>query len=470
MWNGPDIPLALLPMQASFKQLTLPDLVLNRPGTITFRFILAIFGVALRFFFRRIETVNADVVPKGTGVIFVLNHPNGLVDPALVFVALPRKISFLAKSTLFRMPVISFLLKTVEALPLYRKIDAGEDLSKNQKTFELCSELLRRGGSIALFPEGISHNSPKLLPMKTGAARIALGAAASGAAPVEVKIVPVGLYYTSKTTFRSEALLHFGEPFTVPHVAPDADGEPTRPAVRELTSRIEEELREVTLNAESDTELHNAKIAEQIFASATVNDSLGEKVDFLKNYVGEGGANVSKPDAALATRLRDYDAELNLFGIEPQHLSLAELTQSFVVYRALVQTWVLILLSPFALFGAILHAPAYQLCKLVAYLYSRHGADDIASTVKVLAGMVFVPFTWLVAAGVLYFLSGWQLALASVPFSFLCGYAALYSLEEIEEMRGWAKAIWLFLTRKEKFLRLFVERRELQETLKEFDS
>ena len=454
----------------SYKRLTLSDLVLNRRGTVTFRIILTLFGIALRFFFRRIETVNADVVPSGTGVIFVLNHPNGLIDPALVFVALPRKISFLAKSTLFHMPVISFLLKTVEALPLYRRIDAGEDVSKNQKTFEMCRELLARGGSIALFPEGVSHNSPKLLPMKTGAARIALGAAASGETPVEVKIVPVGLYYTNKTTFRSEALLHFGEPFAVPKVEPDSDGQPPKHAVRDLTERIEAELREVTLNAENESELHVAKIAEEIFATSSVNENLGEKVDFLKNYVAENaGGNLSSADAKLAGRVQAYDFRLKSFGIEPQHLSLAELTQGFVAYRAMVQTWWLVILAPFALFGAILHAPAYQLCKLVAYLYSRHGADDVASTVKVLAGMLFVPLTWLIAAIVLYFLSGWQLALVSIPFSFLCGWAALYSLEEIEEMRGWAKAIVLFLTRKEKFLRLFVERRELQEALREFD-
>ena len=84
--------------------------------------------------------------------------------------------------------------------------------------------------------------------------------------------------------------------------------------------------------------------------------------------------------------------------------------------------------------------------------------------------MVFVPLTWLIAAIVLFFLSGsWQLALVSIPFSFVCGYIALYSLEEFEEMRGWAKAIWLFLTRKEKFLRLYVERRELRDALTEFD-
>ena len=84
------------------KKLSLPDLILNRRGTVTFKVILAIFGVALKLFFRRIETVNADSVPNGTGVIFVMNHPNGLVDPALVFVALPRRISFLAKSTLLK--------------------------------------------------------------------------------------------------------------------------------------------------------------------------------------------------------------------------------------------------------------------------------------------------------------------------------------------------------------------------------
>lgn len=453
-----------------FKRLTLSDLILNRRGSITFKIILAAFGIALRLFFRRIETVNSDVVPTGTGVIFVLNHPNGLIDPALVFVALPRKISFLAKSTLFRMPVISFLLRTVEALPLYRRIDAGEDVSKNEQTFDMCHDLLQRGGSIALFPEGVSHNSPKLLPMKTGAARIALGAAASGETKIEVKIVPVGLYYTNKTTFRSEALLHFGEPFSVPSVAPDEEGQPPKASVKELTARIEAELRDVTLNAESEAELHVARIAEEIFASAAKNENLGEKLDFLKQYVEEsGGKKTSPEDAELANRLRDYDAKLTDLGIEPEHLSLAKLTRGFVAYRAFVQSWVLLLLSPFALFGAILHAPAYQLGKLVAYLYSRHGADDVASTVKVLAGMVFIPLTWIITAIVLYFLSGWQLALASIPFSFLCGYAALYSLEEIAEMSGWARAIWLFLTRREKFLRLFVERRDLQEALRPFD-
>lgn len=449
-------------MANSTKQLTLSDLVLNRRGSAAFKIILAIFAIALKLFFRRIETVNTDSVPTGTGVIFVMNHPNGLVDPALVFVALPRRISFLAKSTLFKMPVISFLLKTVEALPVYRKMDAGADVSKNQDTFRAAEERLRNGGSIALFPEGVSHNSPKLLPLKTGAARIALGAVAIGDDPIDLRIVPVGLYYTNKTTFRSEVVLHFGESFSVERAALDANGQPSKDAVKSLTSQIETAIRQVTLNAETEAELHTATIAERIFATASrENEALGEKLEFQKQYV---------ENPQLADKLAKFDTKLTSAGLAPEHLSLATLPQKVVVRQAIFQTWALIMLLPLTIYGTILHFPAYQLTKLTAYLFSRHDADDIASTVKVLAGIVYFPLTWLIAAAILYFFSGsWMLALASIPFSFAAGYIALYSWEEATEMSGWAKAIWRFLTDKEQFLRLYVERRDLMNSLQAFD-
>lgn len=416
----------------------------------------------MKLFFRRIETVNAESVPTGTGVIFVLNHPNGLVDPALVFVALPRRISFLAKSTLFRMPVISFLLKTVEALPVYRKLDVGEDVSRNQETFRAAQARLRDGGSIALFPEGVSHNSPKLLPMKTGAARIALGAV-SVAQPLDLRIVPVGLHYTSKTTFRSEALLHFGEAFSVEPVDLE-DGQPPRSAVKALTGKIEDALNQVTLNAESEAELQTAAIAERVFAAAREEGAfLGDKLEFKKRYVD--GHN----DMALERKLHQFEAKLGEIGIEPEHLSLANLKRSFVIRQAILQTWWLVILLPLSIYGTLLHFPAYHLTKLTAHLFTRHGADDIASTVKVLAGMVFFPLTWLIAAAVLYFLGSWQLALVSIPFSSIAGYAALYSWEEATEMKGWGLAVWSFLTQKEKFLRLYVERKELSRSLSNYN-
>lgn len=455
-------------MPDSIKKLRFLDLILKRRGSIAFRLALTAFGIALRLFFRRIETVNAHVVPDEGGVIFVLNHPNGLIDPALVFVALPRKISFLAKSTLFRMPVISFLLRTVEALPLYRRIDAGEDVTKNLRTFELCRQLLQRGGSIALFPEGVSHNSPKMLPAKTGAARIALGAVSvSGGGDLDLRIVPVGLFYTNKTTFRSEALLHFGEPFRVGLVELEPDGEPVKEAVKSLTARIEDALREVTLNAETDADLHTARTAEEIFAAADVNENLGEKLEFLKRFVEHG--NGTQGDERIARKVIEYDRKLDGLGLAPEHLSLAQFSRGSVILQAVKKIWLLVMISPLAMVGTLQHYPAYRVCGIVADKFSRHGADDVASTVKVLAGMVFVPLTWLISASVLFYFLGWEAALLSLPLSVACGYAALYTQEELTELSGWARAIWLFLAHRETFLRMFVERRELQHQLQQFD-
>ena len=59
--------------------------------------------------------------------------------------------------------------------------------------------------------------------------------------------------------------------------------------------------------------------------------------------------------------------------------------------------------------------------------------------------MLFMPLTWIILAVVLYFKWGWEIALISIPISFICGYAALRSWEEMEDLRGWFRAVQLIL-------------------------
>jgi glycerol-3-phosphate O-acyltransferase / dihydroxyacetone phosphate acyltransferase len=453
-------------MRIDVKRLRLNDLIFNRQGSIGLRIVLFIFGVALSLFYRRIELVNVEKLPKSGGIIFVSNHPNALIDPALLFIAAPRKLAFLAKSTLFKIPVFSFLIRTVGALPLYRQKDAGADVSQNQKTFEIARELLKKGGAIAIFPEGISHNETQLQPLKTGAARIAIGTVSVGNNPssLDLRIVPVGLFYTNKTTFRSEALLHFGESFPVLPVALDADSQPPKAEVRELTTRIEAALRDVTLNAESEAQLAVANIAEEVFTSTTEHrENLAERLDFLQKFIVESPTEI---DEKLEKRLAEYNRKLDELGIESEFLALAEYSKRFVLKHAFLRSWYLILLAPLAVFGTILHFPAYQVSKFLAYLQTKKGDFDMASTMKVLSGIVLMPLTWIIFAVVLYFYFGWQIALFSIPFSFLGGYVALRSLEEIADLSGWLKAISLFFLKREKFLRLLAERRSLFKQIK----
>ncbi|HRH42801.1 MAG TPA: lysophospholipid acyltransferase family protein, partial [Pyrinomonadaceae bacterium] len=360
-------------MNLNVKKLNLVKLIFQRQGSFALRLLHTIFGIGISLFFSKIELVNSENLPEKSGLIFVSNHPNALIDPMLLFVALPRKIAFLAKSTLFKMPIIGWLIRTVGALPLYRQQDKGEDVSKNAETFALTRELLKSGGAIAIFPEGVSHDESQLQPLKTGAARIALGAVSSGKNPasLDLRFVPVGLYYTNKTMFRSEALLHFGEPFQVLPVELDEDGQPPKAAVKELTAQIEKNLRQVTLNAESESKVKFAHIAEEVFTSTTPHqENLGERLEFLQKFLAE---SPNEEDAKLEKRLIEYSQKLDKLGIESEFLGLADFSKKFVLKKALQRSWHVVFLAPLAIYGIILHFLPYQLGRIIASTQAKKG-------------------------------------------------------------------------------------------------
>ena len=463
--------------------LHLGAMIVRQKGTPLRRFFHASFSIALRLFFRRIETSGEEVVPSSGPVIFVMNHPNGMVDPALVYCALPRRISFLAKSTLFGMPGVGLLLRTVEALPLYRQVDKA-DSSLNRKTFEVCFERLRRGGCIALFPEGISHSAPRMLPLKTGAARIALGAISlrdaegkSLALPEPLQIQPVGLYYTSLTKMRGEVLLRFGVPFMVAPVALDADGQPPRDAVSELTQHIENALHEVTLNVGSHSELEEITLAEDLFSSLyetiDIRATLTESFRRLRNLAaGLQHYGTQEPDAvaALRARVRVYESELRELGLKPQMLAVSQHSRWYVLWHVVARFLWLLAWLPVALAGAVIHYPAHWMGQFLARRYYKHDADESVSSVQMLSAMMFMPLTWILVTALCYFLGGWRVALAAFPLTILAGYVALKVSEGLVDLRGWLKAAWLLLRRRALFLRLLLERKALHHELSRLGS
>ncbi len=436
-------------------------------------------SVALRLFFRRIEVAGVEKVPKDGAIIFVLNHPNGLVDPGIVFVSLSRRVSFLAKSTLFDVPVGGYLLRLIEALPVYRRIDAGSDQAKNQFTFQNCEELLARGRCIAIFPEGISHNETKLQPIKTGAARIALGALAVGKDNNELvekglKIMAVGLYYTSKTAFRSEALIRYGEIFDVEPVELDENSEPPRDKVVELTKKIEAALQNVTLNLENTDELETVLKAEALFSSVyenlifkqTLTQTFFSLQDLAEKYKLLGQSNPEKMEQ-LREKVEKYEDNLESSGLTVESLSVLQHPTAYVFRYLILRILVLILLAPLAVVGAIIHSPAYLFSNLLGQMVTTHDVDAAGSTSKILAACLFMPLTWLIFAGIMFYFFVWQIALISIPILILCGYIALRSFEMLIDMRVWLKSGWFLIRQRALFLRLLVQRETLQKEIGE---
>src|SRR5579863_3921942 len=162
----------------------------------------------------------SERIPRDRPIVFVLNHPNGLLDPMVLRIATGRATRFLAKSTLYGNPFGRLAMDAFGSIPVYRAHEAGERgaraaaVSRNDESFALCRAALARGEALALFPEGTSHSDPQLRPLKTGAARIALSAeleAADAGRRLGAVIVPVGLFYERKSVFRSRVLLDVGE-------------------------------------------------------------------------------------------------------------------------------------------------------------------------------------------------------------------------------------------------------------------
>jgi glycerol-3-phosphate O-acyltransferase / dihydroxyacetone phosphate acyltransferase len=427
--------------------------------------IVALVRLALRIYFQRIEVTGLEHVPLQTPVIFVLNHPNALVDPVFLLCLAPRRVSFLAKAPLFRMPVIGYLVKAIDSLPVYRRQDEGEDVTKNEETFVAARKLLANGGTIGICPEGVSHDEPGLRPIKTGAARISLAAVSTGEVS-NLKIVPAGLYYTSKTSFRSDALLYFGKPIDVEPVTLEPDGTPPREAVRLLSSRIETALREVILDAKHEEELQATTRAERIFSSGSDN-SAGDKLKdelrlqqrFIKAY---SILQARQPERLrrLELRIMRFEEELNQAGMDPDELSPPGSTLRVFVSIVRRSILFLLMLGP-AVIGTLAHYPAYKLGGFLATRISRD-SEDVISTVKIISAMLLFPLTWLVVAVFVCLTFGWVfavLALVVIPFS---GYVAIVFFEELDKSIAGVRVLMFFLVSRRFFVRLLAERNAIR--------
>jgi glycerol-3-phosphate O-acyltransferase / dihydroxyacetone phosphate acyltransferase len=430
-------------------------------------------ALIVRVFFRRIVVTGAENVPAAGPVMLLLNHPNSLVDPLFLLGLAPRRVVFLAKEPLFRIPVIGMLTRAMGSIPVYRRMD-GADTSQNRRTFEKVWQELARGGAIALFPEGTSHSDPKMRPFKTGTARMALGAASMNPGP-PVQIVPGGLYYTEKVTFRSSAVLCFGAPITVVSEPLGPDGEPTPESVRALTTRLQEALSQVTLQADQEEALRLVTRAERIFSSVdgpgTQDRDLSRQFALRQRFLrGYAQLRVRMPDriATIEQMLTRYDAELGAAGMAPENMLESRLTVGMVARNATIAVVTLLLLAPPAAVGIVIHFPAYKITGPLITRAARVQRDVVATT-KIFAAAAVFPIIWFVLAWLVW--KRWGLgpavlALAACP---MCGYAALLFLEQLDRLVGSARGLSLRLFRPRAFKGLEVQRRRIREAILELD-
>jgi len=192
---------------------------------------------------RRVEVAGKTRLPKGQPVLVVANHFNGFVDPLVIATALGRLPRFIAKADLSRIPVGGFLLRRAGVVFVHRQVDRGGPVG-NDDAFRECHQALVERDIVAIFPEGTTHDRSRMDPIKTGAARIAVGARAAGA--TGMVILPVGLTFPDKVALRSSALVQIGTPIELDDEVAAGVGTDDQDAVVRLTAAIDQGLRDVS--------------------------------------------------------------------------------------------------------------------------------------------------------------------------------------------------------------------------------
>lgn len=409
----------------------------------------------IRIFYKRIRVAGLEHVPKDGPLLVVANHPNGLMDPGVVRVGLGVEVGFLAKSTLFDNPVGKLTMDAFQAIPVFRAQD-GNDTSKNNETFALCQERLKSGGSLVIFPEGVSHSDTRMKRLKTGAARIALQTQDS-APDLNLYILPVGLFYEAKEIFRSQVSLAVGEPIRVKDYLESFHAEGFA-AASALTEEIGHAFGGLVLQAES------AEVWDGLVAVARWTDPVAAADLAVAQHRAQELSLayrklvVQEPlrAEALTERVQAFAHLLRTIGVEdPWDVESPKAGLSGFLWLFSLLMWL-----PFATFGVLTSWPFYRALGPIAHALAGK-ERDLVSTMKAILGLVLLPVIWLVEAVVAGWFLGWAwtpLLLIAIP---ACGYVALRFGESVAARREVFKAYWLASTRASRVAEIRRRRQEL---------
>jgi 1-acyl-sn-glycerol-3-phosphate acyltransferase len=166
-------------------------------------------------YFRKLRVVGRENIPANGPVIFAINHQNGLLDTLLLSVVSIRNPHFLTRADIFSNKLADKFMRGVKMLPVYRIRDGYDSVKMNQVIFESARDILLRGGTVGIFPEGTHGLKYKIKPLKKGFARIAFMAEAARDFNLNVQVVPIGIQYESHFFSSGRTLISFGKPINV---------------------------------------------------------------------------------------------------------------------------------------------------------------------------------------------------------------------------------------------------------------
>lgn len=425
-----------------------------------------IYKAGLQVFFRRFEVRNRSLIPDEGPLLVVSNHPNTFMDPIVTASLLRQPVFFIAKSTVFGSGFQNWMLRQMHLIPIQRREDNPDQAVSNEEAFAASFKALQQKKTLLIFPEGNSFNQRRLRKLKTGTARIALGAESDANYSLGLKILPVGLNYTAPTRFCSDVFVNIGEPVTVADYAAVYQ-QYEQAAVLALTEKIRQRLENLIIHAPTDEEDELARQVEEIYkdhlAAASPPDIPAHEQDFLLTkaivksieYFSQAApARV----AALKQKLSNYMLQLERLRLQDAVMGKRSKT---ILRQSLLNLFYLLLGLPVYLYGLLHNYIPYTIPSKVARAVTKEEEwyAPIMLTVGIFTFPLFYLFVGWLAADQLDLTWPWALLyILSLPLS---GFFTLHYWKTLQHTQEHWLLFRLFAKRQDLIADLRQQRQEI---------
>ncbi len=325
-------------------------------------------------------------------VILLPNHRSAFMDPIALATQLKRTSYFLVRGESFNKPLAIKLFKRLKMIPIFRKEYNPEKTHQNEDIFRYCHNLMEENGCLMIFPEGVCQTKYLLAPVKTGTARIALGAEHKHNFNLDVHLIPIGINYSNPHRFRGKLTLNIGEPIKMKPYQQLYE-EDNWKGIEKLTSDIETQLRSLIITFEDQSQIdvvvqiENLNKGNRDETDLSQRDWFGQRqaVSDLVVYYDSRG---SKDFENFKIDLKRYSRSLTWLGVknsfDPDGGKRLNKTIGF-------RTIMLLIGLPVFVLGFLLHILPFMITRVLSLKLVKR-VDFMGSVVLVLGSLVFAIF------------------------------------------------------------------------------
>lgn len=411
------------------------------------------------FFYKKVCVTGWENIPKDKPVFFAPNHQNALMDALIILFSVKKQPVFVARSDIFKNPIIAKILIFFKILPAYRIRDGKENLKKNKELFNTSVRVLESHTYQTLFPETTHIDKRRLRPLKKGIQRIVFQTEEANDFRLDIQIVPVGIYYSNYWNFRSTIQINFGKAIPVSQFKELYKENPQK-AMLALRDEMSKGIIDVMLHIKSEEyydmyellrEMYDTYMLEKLnLPYIQKNKFKADKklIDALDKELENNPENIKK----LNKKVSEYAKYLKKYNIRDWVLRKNE---SFI--GVLLKSLLLILSLPVFLYGALNNIIPYLLpYPLISKLEDR----QFTSSISFAFGLVFFPLFYLIQTLIFHHFiqPGWLswLYLLSLPITGLLAFG-------IHRLFVKTRAQWVYLINKNKsgFKRIINLRKEI---------